>query len=224
MAAHERQCFAEAARLPLDHVGMHFMQDGRPSRGVLTGCDGVFFGGSGAYSVLDDHPWIHDMLSGLLEAVELGVPAYASCFGFQGLAVAMGGEVVHDLDRKEMGGTVLRLTEDGATDGLFSALPANFYGQQGHEDHVVAVPRGVTLLARGQGVEAQAFKVDGVPFWASQFHPELRKRHTIERFEHYIERYLTEGHDVDAVLADLHSRKETAEVSELLARMIRGEF
>lgn len=224
MAHHERQCFADAARVPVDHIHMHFMQDGRPTDAELTGSDAVFFGGSGAYSVLDDHPWITAMLEGLLEAVELGVPAYASCFGFQGLARAMGGEVVHDEARTEMGGTSLLLTNEGSSDGLFGGLPGQFFGQQGHTDHVVGLPKGVTLLVRGDSIEAQAFRVNGVPFWASQFHPELRQRHTIERFEHYAAHYVPDGTDVDAVRADLHSRSESPEVGELLARLVRGEF
>lgn len=224
MAAHERRCFAEAAGVPIENIQMHFMQDGRPTRGEFMTGEAVFFGGSGAYSVLDDHPWIRDMLASLREAVELGRPAYASCFGFQGLSRAMGGEVISDDSRTEMGGTPLELTNEGVQDGLFGALPPEFFGQQGHQDHVVGLPKGVTLLARGFDIEAQAFRVDGVPFWASQFHPELRRRHTIERFEHYVEHYLAEDTNVEAVYAELKGKPETPEVGDLLARLIRGDF
>lgn len=223
MSAHERACFAEAARLPIDHVAMHFMQDGRPSHGSLASVDAVFFGGSGAYSVLDDHPWIDQMLAALIDAVESGFPAYASCFGFQGLARAMGGEVVHDEARKEIGGTPMQLTEAGGRDGLFSPLPGRFWAQQGHKDHVVGLPAGVTLLVRGEGVEAQAFRVDGAPFWASQFHPELRRHHTLERFEHYLGDYLGDG-DEDAIIEELRSLPETPELGEVLARLVRGAY
>ena len=88
----------------------------------------------------------------------------------------------------------------------------------------MGLPDGVTLLVRGDNVEAQAFKVDGVPFWASQFHPELRKHHTIERFVHYRAGYLGTGRDPDEVLADLESRPETPEVGDLLARLVRGTY
>lgn len=224
MAAHERRCFAEAARLDVDHIRMHFMQDGRVTREEARSVDAVFFGGSGAYSVLDPHPWIADMLGGLLDAVEWQVPSYASCFGFQGLARAMGGKVIQDEKRKEMGGTPLDLTTAGVSDPIFGPLPPRFYAQQGHKDHVVGLPEGVTLLVRGDNVEAQAFKVDGAPFWASQFHPELRKHHTIERFEHYRAGYLGTERSADEVLEDLRSRPETPEVGDVLARLVRGEY
>lgn len=224
MAAHELRCFAEASEVPPDCVNVHFMQDGRLSKSEASSVDAVMFGGSGAYSVLDTHQWIDDMLGSLLDAMEWQVPAYASCFGFQGLARALGGTVVQDLARQEMGGTYLTLTEAGQSDPLFGPLGESFYAQQGHKDHVVKLPAGVQLLARGRRVEAQAFKVDGAPFWASQFHPELRKHQTIERFHHYREGYLGNPADLDAVLADLEARPENPEVGRVLARLARGEF
>jgi GMP synthase (glutamine-hydrolysing) len=224
MATHERRCFAEAAEIPKDHVSVHCMQDGRLSRAQALRADAVVFGGSGAYSVLDTHQWIDDMLGSLLDALEWRLPAYASCFGFQGLARALGGQVIQDITRQEMGGTYLTLTEEGKRDPLFGPLPENFYAQQGHKDHVVRLPAGVSLLARGRNVAAQAFKVDDAPFWASQFHPELRKHQTIERFHHYREGYLGDPAELDAVLEDLESRPENPEVGKVLARLARGAF
>jgi GMP synthase (glutamine-hydrolysing) len=223
MAAHERMCFAEAARLSEDDVSLHPMMGGRPHRDQLTGVDAVFFGGSGAYSVLDDTAWIREAIEVMLEVIDLGVPSYASCFGFQGLALALGGEVINDEARMEMGSTRVHLTPAGLADPLFKHLPPSPWVQQGHHDRVSRLPPGVDLLVAGDVCYEQAFRVTGKPFWASQFHPELDRRRTLDRFHHYRSFYLEEA-DAEARLAQLMQGEETAEVRELLARVARHDF
>jgi GMP synthase (glutamine-hydrolysing) len=225
MTAHERACFADVARLPLDHLSVHFMTDGPLPGGSLGRYDAVFFGGSGAYSVLDDIPWIREGLVALQRVVDARRPAWASCFGFQGLARALGGEVVHDEARSELGATLLHLTEAGRVDPLLGALPAQFWAQEGHHDRVTVLPPGVHRLATGDLCPEQAFRVDGAPFWASQFHPELTAHSTLARFEHYRAHYFDGPPEAfDAVAARLAAGVDSPEVSELLARLVRGEY
>jgi len=220
MAAHERRCFAERARLPLDAVAVHPMTEGRPTRALLRRHDVAFFGGSGAYSVLDDVGWIKDGLATLIDVVELHMPAWASCFGFQGLSLAMGGEVVADVERQELGTVTLSLTDAGKEDPILSVLPPTFFGQQGHHDHVDGLPPGVTLLAAGAAIPHQAFKVDGAPFWASQFHPELTARSTLDRYLHYRRHYSRDA-DADAELARMKAGVDTPEMAEVLPRLLQ---
>ncbi|MEQ1570563.1 MAG: type 1 glutamine amidotransferase [Myxococcota bacterium] len=220
MALQEARCFATRARLPLDAVDLHPMVEGRPDAGRLRRYDAVFFGGSGAYSVLDDVGWIRDGMATCLEVIELRIPAWASCFGFQGVSLALGGEVVRDDARQELGSYELRLTEAGVADPVIGALPPVFWGQEGHHDHVITLPRGVTRLAVGSGIENQAFVVDGSPFYASQFHPELTSDTTIERFVHYAALYAEPGTS-DAIVAHLRSGPDTPEMGEVLARLAR---
>ena len=71
-------------------------------------------------------------------------------------------------------------------------------------------------------IAAQAFRVLGAPFWASQFHPELTPDRTMERFLHYKELYVGDG-DMDEVEATLRARQQqTPEVASLLSRLVRG--
>jgi len=224
MIAHERQAFASAARLPLEKVAVHLLVDGMPDLSLLKGVEAVFFGGSGAYSVFDDVPWIRTGFDLLQEVVERGVPGWASCFGFQGLAKALGGEVIRDDSRMERGSTQLRLTEAGSKDSLMGALPPIFWVQQGHHDLVTRLPDSVELLATGERVKAQAFRVKGVPFWASQFHPELTRAQTLERFTFYKDHYFTGPGDFEAVLSDLAQGQDSPEVTSLLGRLVRGEY
>ncbi|HMV67606.1 MAG TPA: type 1 glutamine amidotransferase [Myxococcota bacterium] len=225
MAHHERACFAAAARIDVDRLDVHAMIDGPLDPASIVGRDAVFFGGSGAFSVLDDVAWIRDGLVALQRVIDARAPAWASCFGFQGLALALGGEVIHDDARTELGATRLELTDEGRADPLVGTLPARFWAQEGHHDHVVRLPPGVTRLARGEAACEQAFKVDGAPFWASQFHPELDPDTTVHRFLHYLELYFTGSRaEADAMLHHLRSGEQTPEVPALLARLVRGEF
>ena len=218
MCAHEHRCFAERAGLPLDRLDVHGMPTGRPDVGTLKRYDVIFFGGSGAYSVLDDVGWIRDGLDVLQQVLELRKKAWASCFGFQGLSLALGGRVIHDDELTEMGSTKLTLTEAGQADPVVSTLPRSFWAQEGHHDHVVALPPGVTLMATGAQVELQAFKVDGAPFYASQFHPELTVKSTLERFVHYQDHYINDGHD--EVFAMLAAGEDSPEMGHLLRRLV----
>ena len=195
MAPHERQCFADGAQIPIENLHVHCIFDGVPDTAVLRKYDAIFFGGSGAFSVVDDTVWIRTAIKALTTVVDLRVPAWASCFGFQGLGVALGGRVEHDELKTEMGSVLLELTEEGKQDPLLSPLPTRFWAQEGHHDRVVEMPPGVILLARGEEVVEQAFKVEGAPFWASQFHPELTLAQTLERFRHYSQFYLHTGED-----------------------------
>lgn len=220
MAEQERRCFADRSRLPVASVDVHPMAHGKPDRGALRAYDGVFFGGSGAYSVLDDVQWIRDGMAVCVEVAEERIPAFASCFGFQGLAKVLGGEVIRDDDRQELGAYELELTDAGAADPVLGGLPRRFWAQEGHHDHVVRLPPGVTLLATGSGTHLQAFKVDGAPFWASQFHPELTAETTVERFLYYAALYAAPGTS-DRVVAHLRSGIDTPEMGEVLARLVR---
>ena len=222
MAAHEHRCFAERCALGLDDIRVHSMTEGLPTRWRLREVDAILFGGSGAYSVLDDVLWIRQAMDVLVDVVELGVPSWASCFGFQGLSVALGGRVEHDEERTEMGSTLLHVTDAGRTDGLFRRLPTPFWAQQGHHDRVTVLPDGVELLATGEVCWEQAFRVERKPFWASQFHPELTVQRTLDRFKHYRDHYL-DG-DADEVFRMLESGEDSPEVGDMLAHLVRHEF
>ena len=224
MEVHERACFAERSNLPLENLSVHTVFDGVPSRDELRRHDAIFFGGSGAFSMLEDSEWIRAAVQTLTTVVDLRIPSWASCFGFQGLGVALGGRVERDDVHTEMGSVLLELTEAGQHDPLLSVLPNRFWAQEGHHDRVVELPPGVTLLAQGSFVREQAFKVDGAPFWASQFHPELTLSNTLLRFRHYRAFYLHSGEDWDARFREMERGEETPEMAHVLERLVYGHF
>ncbi len=218
MAAQERRCFEETARHPVDLISA---VGRRLDISHLRERPAVFFGGSGAYSVLDAHPWVHQMLDFLVEVCAAQVPAYASCFGFQGLAVAMGGEVNRDDTRQELGAFEVDLTPEAASDRLYRLLPPRFFAQLGHHDHVDRLPPGVTLLATGGLSYYQAFKVEGAPFWASQFHPELSKQTTYERWLFYKPHYAGDEDRAEEIDAEIRSAPDTDVPGVLLEELVR---
>ncbi len=157
----------------------------------LNGIDLVLMGGSGDYSAARADPWLARALDSLREVHVARVPAFASCWGFQGMAAAMGGEVVHDRGRAEVGTHELVLTPEGLADPVFAMLSSPFKAQLGHEDHVDRLPPHTTLLASSARVAHQAYRFDDAPIYCTQFHPELDMAGLYARFAAY-PRYVEE--------------------------------
>lgn len=223
MAGHERTCFARTCEVPEDHVTVHLVKVAPVTDADLAAVDGVVYGGSGDDSVLDDAPWGPTAVDALMRTIDSRKPTWASCFGFQAVARALGGPVVHDEAFTEIGTIELHLTPEGAEDPLMSALPSHFWAQAGHHDHVLSLPEGVTRLAVGQQPIEQAFRVDGTPFYASQFHPELTPDDLVHRFSFYVDNYFqAEQPGVEETIAALAAGHTTEAVPALLARLVRG--
>jgi GMP synthase (glutamine-hydrolysing) len=218
MAEQELRCFQQTARLP-ELVKVHAAESALDAA-LLADAEMFFFGGSGAYSVLDTHGWVRSMLDFLVRVVDARVPAWASCYGFQGLALALGGEVNRDDARQELGAFYVDRTAASEADPLFADLPRSFPAQLGHHDHVDRLPAGVTLLATGRKIHNQAFKVDGAPFWASQFHPELRKATTIERWNYYRSHYAGDPEGAAAIDRVMEESPDTPEAETILPRFV----
>lgn len=217
MVQHERSCFEGRSGVDVD---VEFAIERNLGERVLEDRPAVFFGGSGAYSVTDPDPWIREALDFFLLVVEQKIPAYASCFAFQGLALAMGGEISHNPDFAEMGIIPVQLTPDALKDPLFEGLPHSVMVASGHNDHVSRLPAGVTRFAVGDVVGNQAFKVDGAPFWASQFHPELAKSDLLVRWNFYRDVFTTDPTEIAKTDAVLEASPETPEINGLLAKLL----
>lgn len=182
--------------------------------------DAVLVGGSGEYSVLDDVPPIRALLDFLGETATIGFPVFASCFGFQALSVALGGEVVHDADRAEVGTYDIGLTSHGSEDQLFGHLSERFWAQQGHKDHVTRLPSSARHLAGSERSPFQAARFGDAPVWATQFHPELTEDDNRRRVLRYRERYASE---LDAVLDILRPSHETHGLLARFADLLAGQ-
>ncbi|MCC9604918.1 type 1 glutamine amidotransferase [Blastopirellula sp. JC732] len=180
-------CFARALECHPSQIEPFDLLSGAPSERHLAEIDMVMIGGSGHYSVASDGEWLHAAMAGLRKIVELEVPMFGSCWGFQALARALGGRVIHDLEHAELGTHELFLTDAGRADPIFGTLSQRFPAYMGHEDRVIELPPGVDLLASSDLVPQQAFRVHNKPIYCTQFHPELTVPALLERVRAYPE-------------------------------------
>ncbi|MHC4949323.1 MAG: type 1 glutamine amidotransferase [Planctomycetota bacterium] len=188
MAGHEVDCFIQALQCAPERLAVHDLIAGRPTPAELEENDCVLLGGSGDYSVAKGGPWLPAALEAMAELAEMDKPVFASCWGFQALALALGGEVVTDLERAEVGSRDLWLTDAGRADPVFGPLAEAgplFHAQLGHQDIVERLPPGAVLLASSELTTNQAFRLEGRPVYCTQFHPELTRETLLDRLRTY---------------------------------------
>lgn len=220
MAPHEVACFMEQCALPREAFAVHDLLQGPPSIEDAAAFNAIMVGGSGDFYVSrGDLPRFDELLTFLREVVDRAQPMFASCFGYQALVQALGGEIVHDPDRTEAGTFELALTPEAAEDPLFSQLPSSFLGQMGHKDRATRHPQGVPNLASSALSPFQALRVPGKPIWATQFHPELSRERNTDRFLNYVEAYASymSAEQREEMLGCFHDSRES---STLLPRFL----
>ena len=219
MREQEVGCFSRALECEREQITIFNLLAGVPTETDLNAVDAVLIGGSGEYSAAgeaEEGSWLHRTLAGLRLLYELRKPTFASCWGFQALARAMGGRCVHDPAHAELGTVSMHLTPAGRDDPLFCDLENPFLGHAGHEDHVVEIPPGAVLLASSDRVAEQAFKFADAPIYCTQFHPELDRRTYLERVDTY-PRYVEK---IAGIPADEFRKliKETPQANRLMKR------
>ena len=223
MRGQELHCFIRRTGLPPENVRAHDLCDGTPGLDEVLRHDALMIGGSGDYNVTERNLPGHERFLELMrEVTERGHPTFASCFGYQAIVQALGGEVVRDSANTEIGTLTLTLTDEGRADPLFCTLPATFTGQFGHKERASTIPAGLPNLASTDRVAYQALRVPGKPVWGTQFHPELDRASNLERFETYAENYAPEMLEQKAKILRLF--RESPESSALLARFLRLVF
>lgn len=219
MRSHEVECFTRALQASPGQIEVVDLLSERPSDVHFHKRDIVLLGGSGHYSAAGEGEWLERALEVLREVHQRKQPTFASCWGFQAMARAMGGRVIHDASRAEVGTHTLYLTPAGEDDPVFGPLDDVFAGQMGHEDCVVELPPGATLLASTDKVTNQTYRFDDAPIYCTQFHPELNRSDLLRRLEAYPEyiEHVT-GKSVEEFAASLH---DTPETEALLQRFVR---
>ncbi len=193
MIRHELECFEEQTGLPSEYWRTINMAHEPAHTWSLDGADLVMIGGSGDYSVSKGgFEWHQPMLDLMHDILSHNVPMFASCFGFQVLVQALGGEVVNNPDAAEVGTFEMTCTAAAKEDALFSQLPPTFDAQLGHNDSVAKLPNDVVHLASSERCEFQAIRVADRMVWATQFHPELSMADNMMRYERYLVNYAKE--------------------------------
>jgi GMP synthase (glutamine-hydrolysing) len=222
MRRQEVDCFADALACDRRQIRVFDLLSGVPTLRQLDQVDLVLLGGSGHYSAASQGPWLERALDSMRLLYDLDKPTFASCWGFQAMARALGGRVIHDPDRAELGTHEARLTEAGSHDPVFGPLGDVFLAHMGHTDRVADLPPGATLLAMTELVENQAFCFDQRPIYCTQFHPELNRSRLLERVRAYPEYIrINTGMTMDQFAS---SCRETPQANSLLLRFVNHVF
>ena len=219
MAAQEVLCFARSLPCTSSNIEVFDLLSGAPSTLTLKRTDVVLIGGSGEHSVVRGGPWLSRALDTMTELYAKSRPTFASCWGFQAMAQALGGTVVTDRDRAEVGTAWVELTHDGEADPVFGPLGKRFRVPIGHEDVVTEIPKTARLLASSDLVENQAFVFLDKPIYATQFHPELNRADLVARLTKYTEYLPLTGHKSIKEFED--NTPETPESESILPRFLK---
>lgn len=146
-------------------------------------------------------------------AYEVGVPSFGSCWGIQMAAFAAGGEVEANPKGREMGmARKIHQTPAAHDHPMFEGKPRVFEGFVSHDDMVIKVPPGATLLASNSFAPVQALAVThkSGTFWATQYHCEYdlheMARLIVAREKKLVAAGFFQGHQD---LMDLVDRMET---------------
>lgn len=216
----ERLVFARRLGVPEEQLASHNMVESVPELRELRAHDAILIGGSGDYYVSDGQfPDQQRLLEVIAEAADGTTPIFASCFGFHLLTAALGGEIVHDPARIELGTYRVELTPAGRSDDLLGTLPPSFLAQLGRKDRATRLPHGAAHLASSERCPIQAFRLGERPVWATQFHPELDATTNRRRYMVYLESY--ESYLDEEARVDVASRfRESPATEELLRRFL----
>lgn len=106
------------------------------------------------------------------EILELGIPIFGICYGFQVMARALGGEVAETGDR-EFGETEVHLENGGGQ--LLAQTPAGQQVWMSHRDAVLRAPEGFEVLASTRVTPVAAFGSNERRMYGVQWHPEVKQ-------------------------------------------------
>ncbi|MFV0370474.1 MAG: glutamine amidotransferase [Azonexus sp.] len=172
---------------------------------------GVVVSGSPAM-VTDRAAWSERTAAWLAQLVREEVPALGICYGHQLLAHALGGTVGPHPRGIEIGTVRIECTRMVQDDPLFGALPAQFKAQVVHEQTVLRLPPGATVLARNAHEPHHAFRV-GRCAWGVQFHPEFNRA--------VMQGYLDLRREESSAAAESAMAEESPAAAALLPRFAR---
>ena len=156
----------------------------------IAGYDGmIVLGGRMSAHDSGQYPWLVDVFDRIRDAAHLRTPTMGICLGAQVMAHALGGEVLVDSGKSEVGPVTVRVAE-AAADPLLDGLGAEFLVAEDHRDMISRLPAGATRLAGSADYENQVFRVGDV-MWGVQFHPEV----SVAGFRGWIDDAIRDGSD-----------------------------
>lgn len=217
VAAHERSCVRdiavlEDAQIDALNVGLDPVID--PTH--IEDADAVIIGGSGHHSAYQDYPFTAPLADAILKMVENATPLLGSCWGHQFIARVLGGEVIHDPANGEVGTRIVTATDAALHDPVFGDCPRQYPVLMGHHDRVATLPPGAVELAYSERCRNQAFRIEGMPIYGTQFHTELTPHSLLDRLRMY-PKYLQDGKGFDELE---HELTPTPDAEKIMRRFL----
>lgn len=130
----------------------------------LTGIKGVILSGS-PYSVNQPDAFRID-----LDKIIGNVPVLGICYGAQFIANERGGRVEACATR-EFGRAHLDIIDK--EDALLRGMTQGNQIWMSHGDTITALPVDAKVIAKTDSIPTAAYRLEGLPVWAVQFHPEV---------------------------------------------------
>lgn len=180
--------------------------------------DAVFIGGSSDATVTkpEKYTFVEPGKKLIQYCVENSVPVFASCFGFQLAAEALGGKVIVDEENMEFDTMKIELTAEGKIDPLFSDFAPSLKAISAHKERAINLPSDAINLASTEKCPFHAFKIANKPFYAFQFHPEIDLADLVARLRRYEGRYMTKEQAEELI----NRFEETPEANKLIGKFV----
>ena len=219
MIVAEQQTFIERCKIEPEQLFSTNVVTDPLSVSLLDGMNAVFIGGAGAFSVTKDYSWTRDLIELVNKIYDRNIPLMGCCWGHQFIARALGGTVIHDSARHEMGRIYVDLTPAGEADPLFGGLDKIFPANAGHHDRVSILPDCAVALGHTEMSPNQVIKIKDKPIYGTQFHSELDAKTMKSRFFKYRDWYpeLTDDAHFNDMVSNL---TDTPETDDLLAKFL----
>ncbi len=168
----------------------------------LTRYQGIVLAGSphGAY---EDIPWIQREHQLIQEAAALGIPMLGICFGSQILASALcGRDQVFRRSTCDIGYVPMQVATVAHADPVVGGMPDASPMFVWHNDEVRAGHPDMVILASSADCPNQVWRWRDQPIWGVQGHLEISLVHAPAWFADCREVMISDGADVDALLAN----------------------
>ena len=208
---HEQQCFIEKCGVSRQQMTFINLVDEPDIRWKhVNNAHAVIIGGAGAHSVTDHHAFTEPLKDVILQLIEADRPIFGSCWGHQFLAATLGGVVIIDHDRSEVGSHKVELNSTGTNDPLFKGVSATFTGQFGHNDRVIDLGPDLEELAYSELCPNQVIRLRNKPVYGTQFHCELDAASLHHRLIAYKKAYAPDPHIFGGIINGLRPSAEAA--------------
>lgn len=197
-----------------------------PAGASVADYDAVVWTGSNL-TIHKDTPAVRDQLAFARAALEAGIASFGSCWAVHVAVTAVGGACAVNPKGRELGiARTVTQTAAGRGHVLYKGRAVAFDAFTSHEDHVVSVGLGTTILAANDWSPVQAVAVTqgrGL-FWAVQYHPELTLR-DIARLcllrapQGIAQGFFRDRADVEAYVKDLETLHDDPTRTDLAYRL-----